>query len=141
MGLVSFFYQWVSVVFKQVPRKDLAHALTPPVHLMERRPPWRGPGLFPAIVDSQTGAVHFLYSLNYGRCSHIRSDDEGLTWGHPKTIEETQSGYSDLALLPDGTVLCFYERREFLTVARLSSQWLTTPVMQKPAVQPGERAH
>lgn len=69
------------------------------------------------------------------------SDDEGRTWGHPKTIEETHSAYSDLALLSDGTVLCFYERRELLTVVRLSSEWLTVPPLQGPAAKPGEPSH
>jgi sialidase-1 len=64
------------------------------------------------------------------------SNDEGVTWGRPKTIEEGHSAYSDLALLPDGTVLCFYERRDLLTVARLSSQWLTTSALPEPAAKP-----
>jgi hypothetical protein len=30
-----------------------------------------------AIVDRKTGAVHFLYQVNYARCFYMRSDDEG----------------------------------------------------------------
>ena len=33
-----------------------------------------------AIVDHDTGAVHFLYCLEYMRCFYMRSDDDGLTW-------------------------------------------------------------
>ena len=35
--------------------------------------------------------------------------DDGDTWPISKVLEESYAGYSDLALLPDGTVLCFYE--------------------------------
>jgi sialidase-1 len=45
------------------------------------------------------------------------------------------SGYSDLAVLPDGTILCFYQRGSIdgknsfgtdrLTVARFNLEWLT----------------
>lgn len=62
------------------------------------------------------------------------SDDEGKTWSASRTLEPGFSGYSDLAALPDGTILCFYERgstdgqshyrTDRLTVARLSEQWI-----------------
>ena len=62
------------------------------------------------------------------------SYDEGETWPVSKSIEESWSGYSDLAVLKDGTVLCFYERGRLkddhfrtaaLTVARFKLEWLT----------------
>lgn len=63
------------------------------------------------------------------------SYDEGKTWSFNKTLEPEFSGYSDLARLPDGTILCFYERGStdgksiyktgLLTVARLNLAWLT----------------
>lgn len=37
------------------------------------------------------------------------SRDDGLSWPVSRTIESGPSAYSDLAVLPDGTVLCFYE--------------------------------
>ncbi len=37
------------------------------------------------------------------------SQDEGQTWPVVKVLEEDFAGYSDLACLQDGTVLCFYE--------------------------------
>jgi sialidase-1 len=52
------------------------------------------------------------------------SKDDGHTWSHPKTIEEGSSAYSDLAFLADGTVLCFYERKTLLTLARLTPDWI-----------------
>ena len=62
------------------------------------------------------------------------SFDEGTTWPANRTLESGFSGYSDLAALPDGTILCFYERGSTdgksnyrsgrLTVARFSSNWV-----------------
>jgi choline dehydrogenase-like flavoprotein len=62
------------------------------------------------------------------------SYDEGQSWPVSRTIEEGFSGYSDLAALPDGTILCFYERGSTdgqsiyrtgrLTVARFNEQWV-----------------
>jgi sialidase-1 len=39
-----------------------------------------------AIVDHQTGAVEFLYCVNYARCFSIRSTDDGLSWSDPVEI-------------------------------------------------------
>jgi sialidase-1 len=33
-----------------------------------------------AIVDRKTGAVHFLYQVNYAKCFYMRSDDDGQTF-------------------------------------------------------------
>ena len=62
------------------------------------------------------------------------SDDEGQTWSASRTLEAGFSGYSDLAALPDGTILCFYERGSTdgknhyrtgrLTVARVTEDWV-----------------
>lgn len=62
------------------------------------------------------------------------SDDEGKTWSASRTLEAGFSGYSDLAALPDGTILCFYERgstdgkssyrTDRLTVARVTEDWV-----------------
>jgi sialidase-1 len=63
------------------------------------------------------------------------SYDEGQTWPVNKTLEANWSGYSDLAVLPDGTILCFYERGSSdgksstrttrLTIAHFNLEWLT----------------
>lgn len=63
------------------------------------------------------------------------SYDESATWSVSKTIEPGFSGYSDLAVAKDGTILLFYERGStdganiyktgLLTVARFNLEWLT----------------
>jgi hypothetical protein len=66
------------------------------------------------------------------------SYDEGQTWPVNKSLEPGNSAYSDLAVLPNRTILCFYERGgetdddpktrsqyAFLTLARFSLEWLT----------------
>ena len=73
--------------------------------------------------------------------SHVRqtvsvhlSYDEGDTWPVIRSVEPGVSGYSDLAVLDDGTALLFYERGspsgsgthvQYLTVARFNLEWLT----------------
>ncbi len=53
------------------------------------------------------------------------SRDDGKTWPVNKTLEAGPSAYSDLAVLPDGTVLCLYEASDQLKLARFNLQWLT----------------
>jgi sialidase-1 len=60
------------------------------------------------------------------------SYDEGATWALSKPVEPGWSAYSDLAVTPAGTILCFYGRGEKsgfagdrLTVARCNLEWLT----------------
>lgn len=63
------------------------------------------------------------------------SYDEGQSWHVNKALEPGRSGYSDLAVLADGTVLCLYERSSVdgksdfntatLTLARFNLEWLT----------------
>jgi len=62
------------------------------------------------------------------------SYDDGKTWPVSKVLEPGRAGYSDLAVLPDGTVLCLYERgfmadnnlnTKLLTIARFNLDWLT----------------
>jgi hypothetical protein len=68
------------------------------------------------------------------------SEDGGRTWPVSKVLQSGPSAYSDLAVLPDGTVLCFYESGDpqaprkhgrpwayaFLTLARFHPDWLTS---------------
>ncbi|MGN6136314.1 MAG: sialidase family protein [Aureliella sp.] len=62
------------------------------------------------------------------------SSDDGQSWSKGKTLEAGFSGYSDLAVLPDRTIICFYERGSTdsksstktgrLTIARIAPEWL-----------------
>ena len=68
------------------------------------------------------------------------SEDGGRTWPVSKLLQPGPSAYSDLAVLPDGTILCFYEsgtpeaalkhRRPWayshITLARFNLEWLTS---------------
>jgi sialidase-1 len=62
------------------------------------------------------------------------SYDEGRTWPVNKALEPGSSGYSDLAVLPDGTICCLYERgrsgsgptqNQRLALARFNLAWIT----------------
>jgi sialidase-1 len=63
------------------------------------------------------------------------SYDEGKTWPVSRVLEPGLSGYSDLAVGPDGTIYCFYERgstdgkdifaTKYLAVARFNLEWLS----------------
>lgn len=63
------------------------------------------------------------------------SRDEGQTWVGSQSLEPGFSGYSDLAVGPDGSAWCLYERgstdgkniyqAKYLTAARFNEDWLT----------------
>ena len=63
------------------------------------------------------------------------SYDEGKTWAVSKVLDAGWSGYSDIGVTKDGTILCFYGRgdaKDFggyafnhLTLARFNLEWLT----------------
>jgi sialidase-1 len=53
------------------------------------------------------------------------SYDEGQTWPVNRVLEAGPSAYSDLAVLPDGTILCLYEGQKVLTLARFNLEWLS----------------
>jgi len=55
------------------------------------------------------------------------SRDDGRTWPVRKTLEPGPSAYSDLAVLPDGTVLCLYESGKSIACARFDLAWLESP--------------
>jgi len=50
-----------------------------------------------AIADPESGAVHFLYCINYSRCFYMRSDNDGQTFSKPveitSAIEELRPKY------------------------------------------------
>jgi len=45
-----------------------------------------------AIADSN-GTLHFLFCLEYMRCFHQTSDDDGVTWSKPVEITKTFNGF------------------------------------------------
>jgi len=58
------------------------------------------------------------------------SYDEGQTWPVGKSLHSGPSAYSDLAVLPDGTIGCLYEQGkahpyEQIVLARCRLDWLT----------------
>jgi sialidase-1 len=66
------------------------------------------------------------------------SRDDGKTWPIRKRLHSGPSAYSDLAVLPSGDILCFYEQGveqrfgdhgrpwayRYLAVARFDLEWL-----------------
>jgi sialidase-1 len=55
------------------------------------------------------------------------SHDDGKTWPITKTLDAGPGAYSDLAVLPDDTVLCLYEGKADILVARFRLEWVTAP--------------
>jgi sialidase-1 len=62
------------------------------------------------------------------------SRDEAQTWPVNKVLEDGPSSYSDLAVTPSGTILCFYgagSKLSFagsaLRLARFNLEWLQQP--------------
>jgi sialidase-1 len=61
------------------------------------------------------------------------SYDEGKSWTVKRSLEEGSSGYSDMSVLPDGTILCLYETGRApgsfpdrkLVLARFNLEWLS----------------
>jgi sialidase-1 len=45
------------------------------------------------IVDRKTGAVHFLYCVEYARCYYARSDDDGRTFTEPVDVTAAFDGF------------------------------------------------
>jgi sialidase-1 len=52
------------------------------------------------------------------------SRDDGQTWPTSRTLEPGPSAYSDLAILPDGTILCLYEGNKKIVSARFNVEWI-----------------
>lgn len=60
------------------------------------------------------------------------SEDDCRTWSASRMLEDGPSGYSDLAVLSDGTLLCLYEcgivsrmfDDKYLRLARFNTEWI-----------------
>jgi sialidase-1 len=81
------------------------------------------------------GDVQSKYRMKQRENLTIRlSYDEGKSWPVSKSLEPGRSGYSDLAVGPDGAIYCLYERgiadggkfvNKNLGFARVTLEWLT----------------
>lgn len=108
---------------------------------------WRDPGFDRTLIEpfcqasirrhswpagGKPGVI--LFSNPASETERIRmtvraSFDEGKTWPAARVLEEGFSAYSDLAVLPDGTILCLHETgatRTYgaLTLSRFGLDWL-----------------
>jgi sialidase-1 len=52
------------------------------------------------------------------------SYDDGQSWPRRKTLEAGKSAYSDLAVLPDSSILCLYEGDMKIVCARFNLEWI-----------------
>jgi sialidase-1 len=92
----------------------------------------------PLLLFSNPHTTEREHSARRDVTIHLSRDD-GKTWPISKVLQSGPGAYSDLAVLPDGTVLCFYEsgtdtpkvqrKRDWayanLTLARFNLEWLT----------------
>jgi sialidase-1 len=54
------------------------------------------------------------------------SEDGGRSWPVRRVLQPGPSAYSDLAVLPDGTILCFYESGDPATAGKRNRPWAYT---------------
>jgi sialidase-1 len=85
-------------------------------------------------ADSGRSRIVFANPADVKARTHLTariSYDEGKTWAQSRVITRGAAMYSDLAVAPDGTILCLYESGSYadktlkLTLARLNLEWLT----------------
>lgn len=89
------------------------------------------------MIPRSRGRGKLYYAASSRRRENLTlrmSYDEGLTWPVKKVLEPGITGYSDLAVLPDGTILCLFEKggmkgshtqTESLALATFNIEWLT----------------
>ncbi|HSI64756.1 MAG TPA: exo-alpha-sialidase [Candidatus Saccharimonadia bacterium] len=105
----------------------------------------------PHNLDRLDGKAEEGKSRDRRNLSIKLSYDEGKTWAVSKPLEPGYGAYSDLAVLPDGTALCLYERGQtsdeqlkkstsyaYLTLARFNLEWLTDGKDTLPASLDGK---
>jgi sialidase-1 len=96
---------------------------------MEDRP---GVILFANPVNLEQTAQMWAAARDRKRLTVKLSYDDAATWAHSKVLEPGPAGYSDLAALPDGSILCLYEsggrhgdaRNAAITLARFDINWV-----------------
>ncbi|HOX58457.1 MAG TPA: sialidase family protein [Candidatus Paceibacterota bacterium] len=109
---------------------------------------WTAPAFQPELVEprcqasllrhswpegERSGRILFSNPAGVGRTNlTVRvSLDDGKTWPVARTLNKAHSAYSCLAVLPDGSIGCLYERGranpyQQITFARFSLAWLST---------------
>ncbi len=103
-------------------------ALFDPVcHASLLRLSWAPSRLIFSNPDSRARAPHNPPWGSRANLTVRLSLDDGLSWPHQRVIDAGFSGYSDLAMLPDGTICCIWEAGSpdggiFFT--RFSLDWL-----------------
>jgi sialidase-1 len=125
---------WTRPVFDDQLREPICMASL--CRLSEKGPSDRNRLLFanPDNPDvGQNGAAGRMYARK--NLTVKLSYDEGRTWPVSRVLEPGTSGYSDLAVGPDGTIYCLYERgstdgkdhfaTQALTLARFNLEWLS----------------
>ena len=73
------------------------------------------PALLFVNPDSQYDQNYLNKSVEFRKRENLTaklSRDEGQTWTTSRVIDPGQAGYSDLAVGPDGTVYCLYEKKD-----------------------------
>ncbi len=76
--------------------------------------------------DGGQGLLLFTAPVNRQRTrlTGYVSRDGGRSWTAGNVISESSGGYSDVAVLPDNTILTLYESRAGLLLARYNLDWL-----------------
>jgi len=77
-------------------------------------------------LDKEGNAVPAGKGKRENLCIKLSRDD-GKTWPVNKVLDPGKAAYSDLAVLPDGTVLCLFERADSIDCARFNLEWLQQP--------------
>jgi sialidase-1 len=94
----------------------------------------------PWLLYSSPNTVDRSHQARRDVTIHVSKDD-GKTWPIQKRLHAGPSAYSDLAVLPNGNILCFYEQGieqrfgdhgrpwayRYLAVARFDLEWLLKP--------------
>lgn len=75
--------------------------------------------------DKDGNEVPAVWAARENLCIKL-SEDDGKTWPVNKVLDAGSSAYSDLAVLPDGTVLCLYEKGNSIVCAKFNLEWLKT---------------
>ena len=126
---------WTRPVFDEQLKEPICMASL--CRLSEKGESGRNRLLFANPDNPDVGGPKEVPSRMHGRRNlTVRlSYDEGQTWPVSRTLEPGTSGYSDLAVGPDGTISCLYEcgstdgkdhfATRTLTLARFNLEWLS----------------